>query len=263
LHERRRWCCSVVAVCSLFVSCELVLSLASSLPVFCHLLARACLLPCSCMSMSGGVCVLAPESCLLRHACSHRIHCCYRYLNARRREADMGMRWSSSCLISGGSSANRQDMMALLVRIPGVSFAILPPAPDAAGKQESAKFKGDGSGDRVLEDLLVKLQRQPPHAQGNKHKLAVITPFRDGCTAMSQVRYQSLSLTHTNVPGTNLPLHPNPPPAAPLCFSLSPLSFFPSHSSPSLYPTALLCPTPFPLSLVGGPGHACLHVCMF
>ena len=139
----------------------------------------------------------------------------------------MGIGWSSSCLISGGSSANRQHIIPLLLRIPGVTFGMLPPAADAGGKQDSGKFKGAGSGDSLLQDLLVKLQRQPPHAEGNKHKLAIITPFRDGCTAMSQVPL-SLSLSQMS----QVPIYPYTQPP-PLSFSLS-LSLSPLFLSLSL-----------------------------
>ena len=41
------------------------------------------------------------------------------------------------------------------------------------------------SSDKKLSEFFSKFVRQAPHSQ--EHKLGVIVPFRDGCSAMSQV----------------------------------------------------------------------------
>ena len=47
-------------------------------------------------------------------------------------------------------------------------------------------IQGIKNPDKKLSEFFKKIQRQKPHSK--EHKLGVIVPFRDGCSAMSQAR---------------------------------------------------------------------------
>lgn len=85
-----------------------------------------------------------------------------------------------SCLVST-SPTTHADMARIMVRLPQSQVGFVPPPSLAARLDGMAESR---SGDKKLVEAFKKLQRQAPHSKG--HKLGVIVPFRDGCSAMSQ-----------------------------------------------------------------------------
>ena len=94
----------------------------------------------------------------------------------------------SSCVISAASTG--QDMIVpLIVRLPDARLGYVAPTAQMVASGLGTTGEGEGaavkSRDTKLQDMFKKLQRQAPHSQN--HMLCVIVPFRDGCSAMSQV----------------------------------------------------------------------------
>ena len=86
-----------------------------------------------------------------------------------------------SCIVSA-SLSNMDQIAPTLSRMPGaqVDWVAAPAATDHA----VASIAPIKSKDTKLVKLFQQLKRQEPHSKG--HKLGVIVPFRDGCSAMSQ-----------------------------------------------------------------------------
>lgn len=83
----------------------------------------------------------------------------------------------SSCLAH--ASTNYGTVVPLLARLPAVRLGFVK-------RREHAAESGPlvATSDKKLSEAFHRMKRQAPHSKD--HKLGVIVPFRDGCSAMSQ-----------------------------------------------------------------------------